>query len=676
MATNEDPQYMGIINLLKHFGCTWVGFFVVDDESGEHFVETLEPLLSRNGICPAFTRQIPSQDHFLDSKVHTIFQIFKSSEIRIIILYSKSFTIMTAWYHITLRVLEEKTNAPVGKMWITAAQSDFVLASINQDGNLQMFQGALSFMIHSSEVPGFQEFLQTIKPDWKEADDFLKEFWQEAFHCLVPDVRMPYMMSGTCTGEERLESLIGPFFEMRMSGYSYSIYNAIYAVAHALHALYLSRSYHRSMAAIKRGDLQDLQPWQLHPFLQAISFNNSAEERVSFNANREVRAGFDVMNMVTFPNNSFVKMKVGWVDPNAPDGKELTIHEDMITWHSSFKQVRPLSVCSDPCPLGYQKRKKEGEKFCCFDCVPCPEGKISNQTDMADCFQCPDDQYPSTDQDQCIPKLIVFLSFKSPLGKAFASSAASFSMITVLVLGVFIKHKDTPIVKANNRELSYTLLLSLIFCFLSSLLFLGRPGKLTCLLQQPISGTTFSLAVSCVLAKTITVVLAFMATGPGSSMRKWVAITIMLSCSLIQVGICTVWLGTFPPFPDLDMNSVPGQIVAQCNKGFPIMFYLIQAYITLLSTISFIVAFLARKLPDTFNEAKLITFSMLIFCSVWLSFVPTYLSTKGTDIVAVEIFSILASSAGLLCFIFPWKCYIILLKPELNSREQLSRRKV
>ncbi|XP_060112527.1 vomeronasal type-2 receptor 26-like [Heteronotia binoei] len=343
-----------------------------------------------------------------------------------------------------------------------------------------------------------------------------------------------------------------------------------------------------------------------------------------------------------------------------------------------LSKVLPVSVCNDYCPPGFHKKKKEGEQFCCYDCARCPEGQISNQNDMEDCINCPDDQYASMSRDQCIPKTINSLSYEEPLGISLASITVSYSLITVLVLGTFIRHKDTPIVKANNRDITYTLLITLLLCFLCPLLFIGDPNKVTCCFRQPAFGLIFSVAVSCVLAKTTTVIVAFMATKPGSRIRKWVGKrltnSILLSCSFIQAAICMIWLGTSPPFPHTDMQSLTREITLGCNEGSVIMFYIVLGYMGLLSVISLIVAFFARKLPDSFNEAKFISFSMLIFCSVWVTFVPTYLSTKGKYMVVVEIFSILASSAGLLVCIFSPKCYILLLRPELNKREKSIRR--
>uniref|UniRef100_A0A8C5WR82 G-protein coupled receptors family 3 profile domain-containing protein n=1 Tax=Laticauda laticaudata TaxID=8630 RepID=A0A8C5WR82_LATLA len=277
-------------------------------------------------------------------------------------------------------------------------------------------------------------------------------------------------------------------------------------------------------------------------------------------------------------------------------------------------------------------------------------------------------QYPNNDKDHCIAKRLHFLSYQDILGYSLTSLTLFLSVTTSSVLVVFLKH-----------YLTYILLLSLLLCFLCSFLFIGRPRKLTCLLQQSIFGILFSLVVSSVLAKTVMVVLAFMATKPGNRARKLFGKTltnsIVIACPLFQTVICASWLVTSPPFPNLDFHSLVGEAILECHEGSVLMFFAVLAYLGFLALVSFMVAFLARKLPDSFNEAKFITFSMLVFCSVWITFLPTYLSTKGKSMVAMEIFSILASGAGLLACIFFPKCYIILFKPNLNCRENIMRHK-
>ncbi|XP_026579559.1 vomeronasal type-2 receptor 26-like [Pseudonaja textilis] len=418
---------------------------------------------------------------------------------------------------------------------------------------------------------------------------------------------------------------------------------------------------------------------QLLYFLKQVSFNNNIGEMVSFDQNGVLLTTFDVINWVLFPNESLIGVKVGMINSQVTRDHKLMMNKNSIVWHSWFNEVQPLSICSNKCQPGYSKQKKEGESFCCYDCIPCPEDKISEWEDMPDCVECKQDLYPNNHQNACIPKIVIFLSYNEPMGMGLTIGALFLSLITIGILKTFRTHHNTPIVKANNRDLTYILLASLLLCFLCTLFFIGQPQKIMCVLQQAVFGIVFSVAVSSVLAKTITVVLAFMTTQPGTKktrgMGKGLSSFIVISCSLIQVGICTVWLSTSPPFLDADMHSGMGEITLQCNEGSPVMFYSMIGYMSFLAIASFIVAFFARNLPDSFNEAKSITFSMLVFCTVWLSFVPTYLSTKGKYMVAVEIFSILASSAGLLSFIFFPKWYIIVVRPELNNRDQLKWRK-
>ncbi|XP_043932120.1 vomeronasal type-2 receptor 26-like [Protopterus annectens] len=336
-------------------------------------------------------------------------------------------------------------------------------------------------------------------------------------------------------------------------------------------------------------------------------------------------------------------------------------------------------ICLNSLPLYFAVRECRQLEYS-FDTGkldPSPEDGAFKE-DAPDCIKCSEDSWSDEGRRICVPKVVEYLSYSDPLGAALTSVTIFLSIIPAFVLWIFITYRDTPIVKANNQNLSYCLLVALSLCFLCALIFIGKPIKITCFIKQSAFGIVFSVCVSIILAKTITVVIAFGATTPGGFQQRWLGSNtpgfIGLFCSFVQVCICTVWLGYSSPFPEENKSSYKDKIIIECNEGSKTMFYCMLGYLGLLATVCFIVAFSVRKLPDRYNEAKFITFSMLIFVSVWLSFIPAYLNTKGKYVVAVEIFAILSSGFGLLSCIFFPKCLLILLRPDLNTRGSITHK--
>jgi len=284
--------------------------------------------------------------------------------------------------------------------------------------------------------------------------------------------------------------------------------------------------------------------------------------------------------------------------------------------------------------------------------------------DSVDCLPCPEDFWSNANGTVCVPKVVEFLSHDA-MGITLTVIAIVGAFLTITVLGIFLHNRGTPIVRVNNSELSFFILLSLTLCFLCALVFIGEPTSWSCMLR----------CISCILGKTLVVLAAFTATRPGNNIMKWLGPIqqriIIFCCTLVQVVICTVWLVASPPFPYRNTKYQQSKIILDCSVGSDLAFWCVLGYIGLLACVCFFLAFLARKLPGSFNEAKYITFSMLIFSAVWLAFVPAYVSSPGKFTTAVEIFAILASSFGLLLCLFAPKCYIILLKPENNTKQHL-----
>uniref|UniRef100_A0A3P9K9N8 Olfactory receptor C family, v3 n=1 Tax=Oryzias latipes TaxID=8090 RepID=A0A3P9K9N8_ORYLA len=420
---------------------------------------------------------------------------------------------------------------------------------------------------------------------------------------------------------------------------AYNVYKAVYAVAHSLHNLLLCKP--------------GVGPFENN----SLKFKIAGEE-VNFDLKGDSVPYYDIINWQKGTSGNIEFVNVGLFDGTKAAGEELV----------------PVSVCSASCPPGSRKAVRRGEPICCFDCIPCDSGKISNETNSVECIFCPEDFWSNEDRTICIPKKVEFLAYDS-LGIVLTVISVVGACLTIGVFLVFFHHRNTAVVRVNNSELSFFILFALTFCFLCSLVFIGEPTRWSCMLRHTAFSITFSLCISCILAKTLVVLAAFTATRPGDNIMKWLGPkhqrVIIFSCTMVQVIICAAWLIDASPYPSRNTKYERSKIILECSVGSSLAFWCVLGYIGLQACLCFVLAFLARKLPGNFNEAKFITFSILIFCAVWLAFIPAYISSPGIYADAVESFAILASSFGLLFCLFAPKCYIILLKPEKNTKQHL-----
>ncbi|KAG6539506.1 type-2 vomeronasal receptor [Crotalus adamanteus] len=594
----EGIQYPGIIQILLHFRWTLIGLVAPTSENGERFTRTLIPMLTKNSICVAFS--LGTSFSFKDFE-KTIGQLNKWKKVNVFVCYVQTsfFLGQIFFLHVMMQMFIEME---VGKIWITTALWDFSLELKSQQ-YLPSLYGFLSFFIHGHKWAIDNKFPLLYSS--------ILKFVDEGFHCLYSKPAGSVKGWTRCREKEYLKMPSPKDYEKILSLDGYQIHSTLWAVANAINTAYSSRSIRNVRKRNYQLEAQMLQPWQLHSFLQSPQFHNGSMDGVYLDENRELAADFDIMSWIMFPNKSFFKLKLGNLERQGSLDLKFNLDQDGFAKLKWLKKGIPPSRCVESCGPGFAKKIQEGEPVCCYLCLLCAEGTISTQEDAEKCTRCPEDQYPNQEQIQCILKVITFLSYDETLGVILVSFTLFLSFTTCIILAIFIKYLETPIVKANNRDLSYIILLSLLLSFLTSFLFIGPPRKATCLLRQSVFSIIFSVAVSCVLAKTIMVVLAFLATKPGNTMRRWLgkslANSIILSCSSVQVAICTFWLWNSPPFPDSDMHSRLGEIILQCNEGSVAMFYIALGYMSVLSTICFMVAFLARNLPGAFNEAKLIT---------------------------------------------------------------------
>lgn len=307
MVPNESHQHTGIVLLLLHFRWTWVGLFVVGDENGERFLQAMVPMLSQNGICFAFIERTLKRTYDIRELFLTWLKkspAFLTNKANVFVVYSVFPSMRQLSWLLHLTALD----SPIGKVWIVTAHWDFRSTTQERHHSIQSFHGAISISVHSRNPLEFSNFLKHVNPYWAKGDGFIHDFWEQAFRC---SLKNSSMMKGekkdiSCTGKEKLESLPGPLFEMSMTGYSYSIYNAVHAIAHALHAMYETRIKHQTWVTGRKMELGTPQPWQVIGLQKHISFVFTS--KLSKHCLSKISCNYIFKTCFTFPQSSLSQM--------------------------------------------------------------------------------------------------------------------------------------------------------------------------------------------------------------------------------------------------------------------------------------------------------------------------------------------------------------------------------
>lgn len=265
-----------------------------------------------------------------------------------------------------------------------------------------------------------------------------------------------------------------------------------------------------------------------------------------------------------------------------------------------------------------------------------------------------------------------------------AVSLACLGIITVLfIAAVFLRHHETPVVKASTRELSYIILLGACLCYVTTFFFVAKPTLWTCYVTRVLPGLSFALIYGALVTKTnrIARILSgrkkIMTSKPRfMSASAQVVITGLLTAIEFVIIVAMLVIepaDTFVAYPSRGAAVGGGGVGRLACRLSPSALAVPLSFDALLVIMCTLYAVRTRNLPENFNEAKFIGFSMYTTCVIWLAFVPIYFGSEHKLITMCLSVSLSATVALVLLFL-P-KLYIILLRPERNSRSSFTTSK-
>ncbi|XP_044092898.1 G-protein coupled receptor family C group 6 member A [Neovison vison] len=654
-------QTKAMAHLIQKSGWNWIGIIATDDDYGRLALNTFAVQTTANNVCIAFKEVLPAflSDDTLEVRINeTLEKIIAEAQVNVIVVFLRQSHV----FNLFSKAIERNIN----KIWI-ASDNWSTATKITTIPNVKKIGKVVGFAFRRGNMSSFHSFLQHLHIFPSENNKALHEYAMLLSACAhVKNSDLSQCIANHSQGTlaykanedmEKNFSLRNDFlWDYTEPGLVHSIQLAVLALGYAIRDLCQARDCQNPYA---------FQPWELLDVLKNVTFIDEGNS-FHFDAHGDMNTGYDVVLWKEIDGHMTITKMAQYDLRN-----DVFIITDQET-KNEFKNLKQIqSKCSKECTPGQMKKTTRSQHICCYECVNCPENHYSNQTDMDHCFLCNNEtHWAPVRSTRCFEKEVEYLNWNDSLA-VLLLALSLLGIMFVLAIGIiFTRNLNTPVVKSSGGLLvCYVILLCHFLNFASTGFFIGEPQDFTCKTRQTLFGVSFTLCISCILMKSLKILLAFSFDPKLQSFLKclYQPIPIIFTCTGIQVVICTIWLIFAAPAVEENV-SLPRVILLECEEGSILAFGTMLGYIAILAFICFIFAFKGRKLPEHYNEAKFITFGMLIYFIAWIIFIPVYATTFGKYLPAVEIIVILISNYGILCCTFFPKCYVILCRQEANTK--------
>ncbi|VBB31958.1 unnamed protein product [Acanthocheilonema viteae] len=649
-----------VIAMLEHFNWTYVAVIYSAGNYGEKGFEELERMINNDlseNVCIAYSEKVKSlaEPAEFDKILNTLSS--QKSVPQVVVCFCEGLTM-----HEMFKAQQRRRRRNPGIrpfQWICSDGWNDRLDVV--DGVEHEATGSFSIRIHSPHVKWFDQYYFSLNPENNTHNPWFREFWQEKFHCqfMVPKDDLE---TKVCTGRENVT------LNYKQDAKLSQVVNSIRVVGLALQALYNDRCRENSTICT---EIFALNGTLLLKYMLNVTFVDQFNQEVYFDANGDPPAWYDVLNYVG--GREGFRM-VGEYRKKRLGKYRLKIIENDIMFYDKTNQI-PESVCSKPCKIGQRQRETAA---CCWICEDCLAHQIMNYT-LRSCQNCTLGWWPNDDHTACYPLVHEGPDWSST-GIILALLLASLgTLMTLFTILVFIRYNHTPVVKSTTRELSYIILSGITICYAVSFAVLATPSFITCFISRTLPPVAFSMIYSALLTKTnrIARILAgskkriltkkprFLSTA-SQVIITWIIVCI--ECVIVAASV----MGEMPQ-AGFDPYYQPRRMVLVCSTT-TLAFLTPFFWNLFLISLCTLYAVKTRNLPENFNEAKFIGFTMYCTLVVWSAFIVLHLGTTNKALTMSFSFSLSASIALVLLF-FP-KLYIILLHPEKNVRASYTTTKL